>query len=133
MNLSDAFFEHFRTTAINLNLVNGNSDCGLNMRHFEITAAGGFMLCYHTADIDDFFDVGSECETFSDEQDLLEKIHFYLQHPKKRIEIASAGQRRTLKDHLYSHRLKTICTIIRQTRPGQDRSNARRPLASVTA
>ena len=41
---TEAYLQHFRTTAINLNFVNGNSDCGLNMRHFEITAAGGFLL-----------------------------------------------------------------------------------------
>lgn len=131
LSTTEAFFDHFRKTAINLNFVNGNSDSGLNMRHFEITAAGGFMLCYHTSDIDEFFNVGSECETFSDEQDLLEKIHFYLEHPEKRIEIAHAGQRRTLNAHLYSHRLKTIRTIIRQTRSDEDRSDARPPLASV--
>ncbi len=128
---TDAYFEHFRKTAINLNLVNGNSDSGLNMRHFEITAAGGFMLCYHSADIDEFFEVGTECETFTDEQDLLKKIQFYLEHPKKRMEIAQAGQRRTLKEHLYSHRLKTIRTIVRQAQTGENQPNARRPLASV--
>ncbi|MEE9293749.1 MAG: DUF3880 domain-containing protein, partial [Phycisphaerae bacterium] len=48
---TEAYFEHFRNCAINLNFVNGNSDSGLNMRHFEITAAGGFLLCYHQPEI----------------------------------------------------------------------------------
>jgi len=104
----DDYFAHFRRTAINLNLVNGNSESGLNMRHFEITAAGGFMLCYHAPEIDDFFEVGKECDTFHDEQELLEKVRFYLERPKERNEIAHAGQRRTLREHLYSHRLVEI-------------------------
>ena len=108
----DGYLEHFRKAAINLNLVNGNSDSGLNMRHFEITAAGGFMLCYHQNEIDQYFDVGTECETFANEQELLEKIQYYLAHADKRVAIAHAGQRRTLEEHLYSHRLVSIKKVI---------------------
>ncbi len=108
---SDGYLNHFRSTAVNLNFVNGNSDCGLNMRHFEITAAGGFMLCYHQDEIDDFFEVGRECDTFRTEQELLEKVRLYLEHPGKRIEIARAGQARTLSEHLYSHRLKDMLSV----------------------
>ncbi len=101
----DDYFEQFRRSAINVNLVNGNSDSGLNMRHFEITAAGGFLLCYHQPEIEEHFKVGEECDTFRSEHELLEKIQFYLEHSERRHEIALAGQRRTLCNHLYSHRL----------------------------
>lgn len=109
----DDYLNHFRTTAINLNFVNGNSDSGLNMRHFEITAAGGFLLCYHQPEIEDLFAVGRECDTFHNEQELLEKIRFYLEQPQRRIDIAAAGQRRTLSQHLYSHRLRSMLDIVR--------------------
>lgn len=112
LTTTEEYLDHFRRAAVNLNLVNGNSDSGLNMRHFEITAAGGFLLCYHMAEIDDFFEVGTECETFRDEQELLEKVRFYLEHPQKRIEIAHAGQQRTLKNHLYSHRVGQVVDAI---------------------
>ncbi len=111
---ADDYFNHFRRTAINLNFVNGNSDSGLNMRHFEITAAGGFMLCGHMPEIDDFFAVGTECDTFRNEQELLEKIRYYLEHPERRVEIAQAGQRRTLGQHLYSHRLKHLAEVVQK-------------------
>jgi hypothetical protein len=104
----DAYLQHFRETAVNINLVNGNSDSGLNMRHFEITAAGGFLLCNHQSEIDSFFEVGRECETFRTEEELLEKIHYYLTNPDERVAIALAGQKRTLREHLYSHRLARI-------------------------
>ncbi len=107
----DAYFEHFRHCAININLVNGNSEMGLNMRHFEITAAGGFMLCYDQPELSDHFEVGKECVAFADESDLLEKIQYYLAHPAKREEIALAGQRRTLSQHLYSHRLQKMIDL----------------------
>ena len=102
------YFNHFRQTAINLNFVNGNSETGLNMRHFEITAAGGFMLCPYQAEIDECFDVGKECDVFRSEAELLEKIEYYLSCPSRRADIALAGQQRTLSQHLYSHRLRDV-------------------------
>lgn len=104
----DEYLQHFRDVAINLNLVNGNSETGLNMRHFEITAAGGFLLCHAHPELDECFEVGKECVAFRDEPDLREKIAFYLARPRERAEIAAAGQRRTLGAHLYSHRLQSL-------------------------
>lgn len=104
----DEYLHHFREVAINLNLVNGNSETGLNMRHFEITAAGGFLLCHEHPELGECFDIGKECAAFHDERDLGDKIAFYLDHPRERAEIAVAGQRRTLGEHLYSHRLQTL-------------------------
>jgi hypothetical protein len=111
---AEAYFQHFREAAINLNLVNGNAETGLNMRHFEVTAAGGFMLCYDQPEIEEHFEVGKECAVFRDEVDLMDKIAYYLSHPDERAEIALAGQRRTLSTHLYSHRLQSL---LRQVRP----------------
>ena len=104
----DEYLDHFREAAININLVNGNAETGLNMRHFEITAAGGFMLCYYQPELADHFEIGLECDVFRNEQELLEKIQHYLSHPEERSAIALAGQRRTLSQHLFSHRLRTL-------------------------
>ncbi|MBI1825085.1 MAG: FkbM family methyltransferase [Planctomycetes bacterium] len=104
----DAYLRHFREVAINLNFINGNAETGLNMRAFEITAAGGFMLCREHPELGDYFAIGKECATFVHESDLLEKIRYYLDHDDERAEIARAGQIRTLSQHLYSHRLSGI-------------------------
>jgi spore maturation protein CgeB len=78
------------------------------MRHFEITAAGGFMMCYDQAELAEHFEVGKECVVFQSETDLLEKIRYYLDHPDERLAIALAGQKRTLSSHLYRHRLQAL-------------------------
>jgi len=114
---TEQYFEHFRHAAVNLNFVNGNAETGLNMRHFEITAAGGFMLCYRQPELDEHFEVGRECDVFESESDLLEKIRYYLSHPKERMAIAQAGQRRTLSQHLYSHRLEHLLRAAPPARP----------------
>lgn len=108
IDTTDGYFQHFRESAININLINGNAETGINMRHFEITAAGGFMMCYHQPELEDFFTPDKECVVFRNEQELIEKINYYLVHPDERIEIALAGQKRTLSQNLYSHRLQTI-------------------------
>ncbi len=121
----DDFLQHFRDTAVNVNLVNGNAESGLNMRHFEITAAGGFMLCYRQPELAECFEIGRECDVFSSEQELLEKLQHYLAHPQERQAIAYAGQQRTLCEHLYSHRLETILKHV----PSADTSGARESTA----
>ncbi len=104
-----------RCVPICLNLMKGNLETGLNMRHFEITAHGGFMLTYDTPELHKHFEVGEECESFRHEQELLEKIGFYMNNPKRRQEIALAGQQRTLKNHLYSHRITTMVDLLTQS------------------
>lgn len=106
--------ERMRRVPICLNLIKGNMETGLILRHFEITSQGGFMLTYPTAELEEFFEIGKECEVFHDEHELLEKIEYYLAHPKERQEIALAGQRRTLAEHRYSHRITKLVAMLRE-------------------
>jgi spore maturation protein CgeB len=114
-NLAE-YLQRFRTAAVNVNLWNGASEGTINSQHFEITAAGGFLLCQDHSDVEMFFDVGTECDTFRSADELLEKIHYYLQHADRRQQIAQAGQRRTLRDHLYRNRLGDLLTIMERVK-----------------
>jgi len=135
-------YARIRRTPICINLMKGNLESGLNLRHFEITASGGFLLTYPTAELPDFFEVGTECDIFRDEQELLEKIDFYLHRPQRRQEIARAGQQRTLSQHRYSHRLNALVETLRQggalpgavaTRPRDQVAGSRRAPATGEA
>ncbi|MFQ5495581.1 MAG: glycosyltransferase, partial [Phycisphaerae bacterium] len=106
--------ERMRKVPICLNLMKGNLETGLNIRHFEITAYGGFMLTYETPELSDCFEIGKECAVFHNEAELLDSIGYYLDHPDERREIAAAGQRRTLRDHLYSHRIRSLVALLRK-------------------
>lgn len=108
--------ERMRNVPICLNLMKGNLETGLNIRHFEITAYGGFMLTYWTPELSSCFEIGAECDAFRNEAELLEKIGYYLEHSKTRREIAAAGQRRTLSQHLYSHRITRLVELLRENR-----------------
>lgn len=104
----EAYLRAFRASLININLNNGNTETGLNQRAFEITAAGGFMLCAHAPELADLFRIGEECDSFRNESELFEKIAYYRANPERALAIARAGQQRTLREHLYSHRIRTI-------------------------
>lgn len=97
-----------RNTPFCLAVINGDNDDGLNLRHFQITAYGGFLLSYHVKDLELNFKIGQECESFRNEKELMEKIDYYIAHPDQRDRIAMAGQQRTLNHHLLSHRFESI-------------------------
>lgn len=125
--------ERMRTVPICLNLMKGNLETGLNSRHFEITGYGGFMLTYQTEELSSCFEIGQECDVFRSEADLLDKIGYYLEHAKERREIAAAGQRRTLREHLYSHRITALVKLLRKAGalPGMSDNESTLPVAEV--
>jgi len=106
--------ERMRRVPICLNLLKGGLESGMNLRHLEITAHGGFMLTYPSLDLPHFFEVGKECAVFTNEQELMETIAYYLEHDRERREIAAAGQRRTLSEHLLSHRVVRLVEMLQQ-------------------
>ena len=106
--------KRIRGVPICINLLKGCLETGMNIRHFEITANGGFMLTHFTPELETCFEIGVECDVFHHEEDLLQKISHYLENPEQRQEMARAGQRRTLSEHLYSHRLQRLVELLRE-------------------
>lgn len=88
-----------------------------NMRLFEATGIGGFLLTGHYDNLARYFDPGKEVETFSSEGELLEKIRHYLAHPEERRAIAARGQRRCLSEHGMSRRIHDFDAILRRHLP----------------
>ena len=85
-----------------------------NMRLFETTGTGVFLLTEHQHNITDYFLPGEEIETFKDNQELIEKIHYYLKHTEKREAIAKKGQQRCLRDHSMEKRMIELDKIIKK-------------------
>jgi spore maturation protein CgeB len=83
-------------------------------RIFEVAMAGGFQLIDQSlAEIDEYFIPDHEIILFDGQKECLEKIEYYLGHPKERIAIAQAAQKRALESHLYTNRLDKIFEVVK--------------------
>jgi len=102
----------FNSSKIVLNF-HADSNYGPNMRVFEATGSGAFLLTDNAEDLGDFFTIGKEVATFSDIKDLISLVDYYLDNEKEREAIANAGYIKCHTDHTYEKRLKDMINLIR--------------------
>lgn len=86
----------------------------MNMRIFEATGCGVFLLTEYFDNLSDYFEIGKEIEVFRDEKELVDKIRYYLAHPRQREQIAKCGQQRCLRDYSMAARSAEFDRIIRK-------------------
>ncbi len=85
---------------------------GLSNRPFEATGCGAmFMTDNVRADIKRAFSE-QEVVLFGDENELREKVKYYLDQSSQREKIALAGYQRTVKNHTYDLRIQQIMDTI---------------------
>jgi spore maturation protein CgeB len=104
----------------------------IKARVFEVPGSGGFLLTEPAEDLDRYFAIGREIETFASPDELANKIKHYLGHPRDRDEIAAAGHLRVRREHTYEQRFRDLVNraeTIRQQRSARSRASV--PSASV--
>lgn len=83
-------------------------------RLFEVPGRGGFSIFPDIKGVEECYEDGKEIVLYKhgDLQDLKTKIDYYLTHETEREAIRKAGFERTVRDHTYVNRWKTILETI---------------------
>lgn len=103
----------YASHAVCLNLLQpGNTECGLNLRAFEVPCAGGVSLYPRVPDLDRCFEPGEEVLAYRDAAEIAECIVPLLGEAERLAEIRRAGRKRVLADHTFEHRARRILQAV---------------------
>ena len=101
----------FHLSKINLNFTSKPIKTGLPQRIWDIMGAGGFVLTNYQAEIGNFFEIGKDIEGFASEQELLDKVDYYLKNDADRVAIARNGCNKVRKYHSLENRLSQLLSL----------------------
>ena len=102
----------FRLSKINLNFTSKPIRTGIPLRLWDILGAGGFALTNYQSEIPEYFEVGKDLDIFASEEELVEKIRYYLEHEEEREEIARNGYQKAKEKYSLELRVKQILQTV---------------------
>lgn len=98
----------FRRSRINLNISLRSIKSGIPLRAFDIMGSGGFLLTNYQADFLDDFVPGEDFVYYESQEDLIDKINYYLTHEDERCAIAANGHDKVAAGHTFRHRVREM-------------------------
>jgi hypothetical protein len=82
-------------------------------RDFDAPCTGGGMyLTTFSSDLVQHYDVGGEIACYHGREELIDLIHYYLQRPALREEMARRARERCVREHRWSHRYVRILQLL---------------------
>lgn len=102
----------FHLSKINLNFTSKPIRTGIPLRLWDILGAGGFALTNYQSEIPEYFEVGKDLDTYASEEELVQKIRYYLEHEEERKEIARNGYQKAKERYSLELRVKQILQIV---------------------
>ena len=67
-----------------------------------------FLLTNYQADMLEFFELDRDFVYYTDYEDLLAKVEYYLIHDAEREKIARSGYEKVREKHTYQHRIRML-------------------------
>lgn len=101
--------EVFRDSKINLNITLRSITSGVPLRVFDILGAGGFCLTNYQEGIAQHFEDGRELVMFTDPEDFLWKLEYYMTHDEERAQIARNGHEKVKEFNYAGAFAKMFC------------------------
>ena len=103
------YYKTLQNYAINLNIHAEVAASGAgNQRMFEVTGVGSCLITDYRDENVLLFEEGKEIVVFRNEDELVDKVKFLLQHPDVADKIGEEGQKRTIKDHNYRNKAHSM-------------------------
>ena len=85
-----------------------------NMRMFEATGCGAMLFTDDGANLLQYFDHYKEVVIYQNPTLCVAQIENYIHKPNECLNIAKAGQRRTLREHTYKRRMSFVAEILEE-------------------
>lgn len=98
----------FAHSKINLNITLRSIGSGIPLRAFEIMGSGGFLLTNYQEDMLEYFVPDEDFVYYTDYQDLIRKIDYYLENEEERERIARNGYEKVKKNHTFLSRTREL-------------------------
>lgn len=107
-NYEDEMPAFFMNSRVNLNPALHAIKSGINLRVLDIIGTGSFCLTSNLPEIEEYFKIGEEIETYSSLEECIEKAEYYIENDSKREEIAKKGFEKAEKEFQYQDRIKAM-------------------------
>lgn len=87
-----------KNSKINLHITPRAITSGMSLRVLDIMGAGGFLLADRQSELLEYFEEGKDFAAYKNEEELIKKASYYLEHDDERREIAENGQRKVFEN-----------------------------------
>lgn len=93
---------------LNLNVIDNSNFPAVNMRFFEIIAAGGLELCSAAPEMEDLFIHKKHILYYNSKESLTAAVQYALDHRAELDSMKTAAQHLLTEKHLYRHRAESF-------------------------
>lgn len=104
----------YNKSKINLNISKKSLLTGIPLKCIEIMGSGGFLLTNYQADLFRHFEAGVHFDYYTDEEDLMNKIEYYMEHEDERMMIAENARKIVAENHNLENYIKEILAFVEE-------------------
>lgn len=105
-------FKVYFATKINMNLTLRSIETGVPQRIFDVMSIGGTVFSNYQKEAEELFVPEKEIVLFKTEDEMLDKIEYYLKHDDERVKIGINAFYRVRDEYTYANALKNIFEVI---------------------
>ena len=84
----------------------------LRLREFEAPMSGALYLTERQDELEEYFSIGKEVLAYTNREDMLEQVRYYLNHPEQAEHIRHAAVERARAEHTWQHRFGELFTAL---------------------